>query len=247
MEEGHWKERKIQFRKEMSRVVIGVAFAFSVFALVLVAWKRNALPDSLLSERMADKAIRAEKGLQNYWRSLDKRAEKTAHRVMELHRRRFESGIGTRFESAQAQNDLRSTKDWGKHGEDSRATVLHDGGKLRRGASTRVVSARFFHEATKHPLAARRALQEEVIDLAKEYAQAHADKARTEQLADAGNGLPDPLNNKMVGKEIVREAGKGLLGESLTGLVRNVFGGPRSSVHQYSATHHARAGYEYDT
>jgi hypothetical protein len=235
----------------MSRVVIDVAFAFSVFALVLVAWQHNAFRDSLLSERMADKAIRAEKGLQNYWRSLDKRAEKTAHRVMELHRRRFESGIGTRFESAQAQHDLRSTKDWGKHGEDSRAAVLHDGGKLRRGASTRVVTARFFREATKHPLAARRALQEEVIDLAKEYAQAHADKARTEQLADAGNGLPDPLNNKasreMVGKEIVREAGKGLLGESLTGLVRNVFGGPHSSVHQYSATHHARAGYDYDT
>ena len=176
--------------------------------------------------------------------------------MAELQHIRYQSGVGTRFESDEATRDLRSVGDWGKDGADAHGSVLateHGRGRFKTANANplREVSAAFFRNAAKHPLAARKALAEEVQEMATDYysnhhhgARINADKARIEQLADAVTlgGTKNEGTNDLVGKEMVREANKGLFGSSLTGLVRNVFGGPKSSIYQYSSEHHAQAG-----
>ena len=66
-----------------------------------------------------------------------------------------------------------------------------------------------------------------------------ANKAQTEELADSSTGRS---SQRMSSKRVIEQANHGLLGSSLTGLVRNIFGGPRSTVAKYSAKHRARAG-----
>jgi len=246
-----------------------VCLAAVVAAAALLLVQQDALPapGALLSRRMAARAIKAERSLDNFWHGVDARDARTARKVQELQRERLQSGVGTRFESEEAEQDLRTAADWGKgvraargaggaaaaHPLPGRAPRYHGAAHARPQRHSQAepvhsatgadgISARFFRAAAKHPRAARKAIQEEVEALARQYAHEHrhADKARVEELAD-GSAL-DAGSKALLGKAMVRQADKGLLGSSLTGLVRNVFGGPKSQVSKYAAQHHAKPG-----
>jgi len=169
--------------------------------LVGLRWVQQQEPDALLSQRMEAKAIRAARGLDDYFKGLDRSADKTADKVRELQRMRFDAGVGTHFASTLAERDLQTTDDWGRDGADPWAAVSVD---------------------------------------SRQSTPAHGShKARIEQLAEPFLYQP---SHKVVGKDIVRQADQGLFGSSLTGLVKNVFGGPKSSISKYAETHQAKSG-----
>jgi hypothetical protein len=210
-------------------------------ALLLVHQDVLPAPGALLSARMAAKAIRAERSLDEYWHSVDARDKRTEREVRALQRERLKSGVGTRFESEVAERDLRKAADWGK-GPSLRPWAARGGGDDE-------ASVKFFRAAAKHPRAARQAIQEEVKNLALQYAHAHrhSDKARVEELADGAAMDLDrqpwqQTGGSSKGKAMVLQADKGLFGSSLTGLVRNVFGGPHSEISKYASEHHAKHG-----
>jgi len=209
-------------------------------AVLLVQQDVLPAPGALLSARMAAKSIRAERSLDEYWHSVDARDKRTEREVRALQRERLKSGVGTRFESEVAERDLRKAADWGK------------GPSLRprdaRGGDNED-SAKFFRAAARHPRAGRRAIQEEVEVLARQYAHAHrhSDKARVEELADGVEMHLDrqpwqQTGGSSKGKAMLQQADKGMFGSSLTGLVRNVFGGPHSEISKYASQHHAKPG-----
>jgi len=184
-------------------------------------------------------------------RSCWQRADREARKVRALHRARFESGEGTRFESEEAERLLRTASDWGKDGADQRASVWRRSARSsehrqRSDGAARDATVKFFRTAAEHPRAARKAMREIVGELARQDAhgrerrQGSAKKARVEELADATLAKHE---RGIVGKEMVRQANQGLFGSSLTGLVRNVFGGPHSKIARYAEKHRARTGH----
>jgi len=183
----------------MARTMM-IALCVAGVLLVGPRWVQQQEPDALLSQRMEARAIRAARGLDDYFTGLDRSADKTADKVRELQRMRFNAGVGTHFASTLAERDLQTTDDWGRDGADPWAAV-----------------AVYSTSAGQTP----------------------THKARIEQLAEPF--LNQPLH-KVVGKDIVRQAGQGLFGSSLTGLVKNVFGGPKSSISKYAETHQAKSG-----
>ena len=193
----------------MPRVAGAVWLLAAVAGVLLAAQQvqRHRRP-ALFSLARAERAIRAEKGLRDFWRGLDARAERSANELRQLHRVRLASGVGTAAASAAAVRDFRDAHDWGSDGADSRASVLAD--RPRRPDVGLVA-----------------------------YRPVHGSRARVEELADAAaQGRPSQLG----GKRAVAETDHGLLGTSLGGLVRNVFGGPHSKIAEMSAKRGARTG-----
>ena len=60
---------------------------------------------------MEAKAIRAAHSLDDYFTGLDPSADKTADKVRELRRMRFDAGVGTHLRSMLAHSDLQTTDD----------------------------------------------------------------------------------------------------------------------------------------
>ena len=110
-----------------SHVALAVWLLAAVAGVLLAAQQvqRHRRP-ALFSLARAERAIRAEKGLRDFWRGLDARAERSADELRQLHRVRLASGVGTAAESAAAVRDFRDARDWGSDGSDSRASVLAD-------------------------------------------------------------------------------------------------------------------------
>ena len=248
------------------RAVSASAAFLALAAGALLAIQQLRQPreaDALLSRHLVDAEIRASRSLDSFWRGLDTRADREARKVRALQRARYESGVGTRFESEEAERELRSAPDWGRDGADRQASVWRREAVVRPAATTggavtaswRPIAARasenrpmgqsardatvkFFRTAAEHPRAAREAMREIVGELAS-HQGGMKKKARVEELAEATLGKQ---TKEIVGKEMVRQANKGLFGQSLTGLVRNVFGGPQSDIVKYAKAHHARTG-----
>jgi hypothetical protein len=246
-------------------VCVSAAFlAMAAGALLAIQQLRQPrAADALLSRHLVDAEIRASRGLDSFWRGLDTRADREAQKVRALQRARYESGVGTRFESEEAERELRSASDWGRDGADRQASVWRREAVVRPAATTggavaaswrpmaarasenrpmgqtaRDATVKFFQTAAEHPRAAREAMREIVGELAS-HQGGMKKKARVEELAEATLGKQ---TKEIVGKEMVRQANKGLFGQSLTGLVRNVFGGPQSDIVKYAKAHHARTG-----
>ena len=194
----------------MPRVAGAVWLLAAVAGVLLAAQQvqRHRRP-ALFSLARAERAIRAEKGLRDFWRGLDARAERSANELRQLHRVRLASGVGTAAASAAAVRDFRDARDWGSDGADSRASVLAD--RPRR--------------------------PDVGFDVA--YRPVHGSRARVEELADAA---AQGRTSQLGGKRAVAETDHGLLGTSLGGLVRNVFGGPHSKIAEMSAKRGARTG-----
>lgn len=108
-------------RPVAAAALLAVAIAgLLVVALQIQRQASVGAQTALVSMRMEAKAIRAARSLDNFWTNLDHRAENTAAEVREVQQRRFESGVGTRFESEQAERDMRTAADWGNDDADTR-------------------------------------------------------------------------------------------------------------------------------